>query len=135
MLFRTFGTTLSLSQRQTLRLSQSFESYEQAKSRVEVTLGKIQNGSKRKKDHVGDILKFNFVKENCIHEVNSYNENDEISFSALARKYNLKNSNGILPKNPGQIVKEILLSIDCDLSRFTNCHPDSEFRIRRKKKR
>ena len=77
MFYRTFGTTLSLSQRQTLRLSQSFESYEQAKSRVEVTQRKIQNGSKRKKDHVGDISKFNFDEESCIHEVNSYNENDE----------------------------------------------------------
>ena len=91
--------------------------------------------SKRKKDHVRDISKFNFDKENCIHEVNSYNENDEINFSALARKYNLKNSNGILPKNAGQIVKEILLSMDFDLSRFTNCHPYFEFRIRRKKRR
>ena len=135
MFHRTFGTTLSLSKRQTLRLNQSSESYEQAKSRVEVTQRKIQNGSKRKKDHVGDISKFNFDKENCIHEVNSYNENDEINFSALARKYNLKNSNGILPKNAGQIVKEILLSIDCDLSRFTNCHPNSEFRITGKKRR
>ena len=135
MFYRNFGTTLSLSQRQTLRLSQSFESYEQAKSRVEVTQRKIQNGSKRKKDHVGDISKFNFDEESCIHEVNSYNENDEINFSALARKYNLKSSNGILPTNAGQIVKEILLSMDCDLSRFSNCHPDSEFHIRRKKRR
>ena len=50
---------------------------EQAKSRVEVTQRKIQNESKRKKDHVGDISKFNFDEESCIHEVNSYNENDE----------------------------------------------------------
>ena len=116
-----------LSQRQTLSLSQSFESYEQAKSRAEVTQRKIQNGNKRKKDHIGDISKFN--------EVNSYNENNKINISALARKYNLKNSNGILPKNADQIVKETLLSMDCDLSRFTNCHPDSEFCIGSKTRR
>ena len=134
MFYRTFGTVLSLSQRQTLRLSQSFESNEQAKRRVERTQRKIQNGSKRKKDHVRDLSNINFHKENCIHQVNSYNENDEINFSALVRKCSLRNSNGILPKNAGQIVKEILLSMDCDLSRSANCHLDSEFRIREKKK-
>ena len=127
MFYRSFRTTSLLSQRQTLSLSQSFESYEQAKSRAEVTQRKIQNGNKRKKDHIGDISKFN--------EVNSYNENNKINISALARKYNLKNSNGILPNNADQIVKETLLSMDCDLSRFTNCHPDSEFRIGSKTRR
>ena len=127
MFYRSFGTTLLLSQRQTLWLRQRFESYEQGKNRAEVTQRNIQNGSKRKKDHIGDISKFN--------EVNSYNENNEINISALARKYNLKNSNGILPKNADQIAKETLLSMDCDLSRFTNCHPDSEFRIGSKTRR
>ena len=94
-----------------------------------------KNTKWKQKDHVRDVSKFNFDKENYIHVVNSYNENNEINFSALARKYNLKSSNRILPKNAGQIVKEIFLSMDCDLSRFTNCHPDSEFPIRRKKRR
>ena len=96
---------------------------------------KQKNTKWKQKDHVRDVSKFNFDKENYIHVVNSYNENDELNFSALARKYNLKSSNGILPKNAGQIVKEIFLSMDCHLSRFTNCHPDSEFRIKRKKRR
>ena len=86
--------------------------YTRAKRRVEVTQRNIQNGGKRKKDHLGDLSDFNFDKENCIHEVNSYNENDEINFSALARKYNLRNSNQILPKNASETVKESLLSKD-----------------------
>ena len=93
MFYWTFGTTLSLSQHQTLQLSQSFESYKQAKRRAETTQKKIENGSKRKK--IRDLSNCNFDKENCIHEVNSYTENDEVNFSALGRKCNFRNSNGI----------------------------------------
>lgn len=132
VLFRAYGVTLSLSCRQKLRMTSSFETKEQAKQRTE---NKIKKGVKRKLDHVGKYDSYTCDFEDCCNEVNNYSDDHIINYSDLARKFNLKNSFGNLPKNGGQILKEMLNSQGLDLSRLSCVKKRERSVIRRKKRR
>ena len=131
---RLYGTKISLKLRQELRMKQYFESREDAQKRVDVEQSKQASGLKRKKDHVGNISNYTFDQENCINEIDSYDNDHNINFSGLASRHHLKNSHGNLPDNGGQVLKEILLQMNYDFSRFTSIK-ESVIRIRRQCRR
>ena len=73
-------------------------------------------------------------KEALLEEVKGC-DNDIINWSELARRYQVKNKNGELAKNGGQIVQEYLMAQDVDVERFKKRKADSDGnRIRKKKK-
>ena len=51
-------------------------------------------GIKRKRDHIGRKTNYTWNKDICIKEVQSYPDDHEINYSALARQFDLKNING-----------------------------------------
>ena len=91
-------------------------------------------GQKRKKDHVGNLSNYNFEKENCFQEVNSYSNDADINFTDLGKRHHLEDFKKNFPINAGQIVKKFLNEMNCDLSRFTKLQHSVE-RIRRSKRK
>ena len=59
------------------------------------------------KDHVGDVAKMNWRKEDILKEVGNLEANStEVNWSDMARKYEVHDGNGEIAKNGGQITKE-----------------------------
>ena len=76
------------------------------------------------------IIRLFFIK---FFQVESLSDGTILNFSELAREFQLKNKNGEIPKNGGQIVKE-KLSERVDLKRF-NERSGSGDRFLRQKRR
>ena len=130
---RTFGTELSLSKRNKIRMAEYFETPEQCKDRTFKDMEKVDSGKKRKKNHVAShILPWN--EEECIEMVRSYPEGYKINFSELARCYGVKNNNSECPKNGGQIVKMFLEENGINFDSF-NFKNKSDVHFRRKKRK
>ena len=51
-------------------------------------------GIKRKRDHVGIKTNYTWSQQECLQEIGNYEEGQQINYSDLARRYNLKNKAG-----------------------------------------
>ena len=130
---RCYGNRQSLAARQRERLAMCFESYEEAKRRCETS----QKAENEKRSPIGNFKNMQWDKQALLEEVNSYADGTVINWSALARQYQVKNKNGELAKNGGQIVQEYLKSQGVDVSKFKKrgLQEDEGSRIRKKMKR
>ncbi len=107
----------------------SHESYENAKLRYEEKLRTVTT----KKSPVGKFENMDWDKKALMEEVSGYGV---VNWSELARKYEVKNKNGELAKNGGQIVQEYLKSQSVDVSKFRKRGADDDGgRIRKRMKR
>lgn len=135
---RVFGTGISLRKRQELRLSQSFEDFATTQNRLENEKKLIATGSKRKLDHIGNLVNYVWDEEDCLKEIKKLPNGSRINFTDLARRYNLLHKDGHRPNNCGQVLKELLKTKNCDFeslqSVWGNSITKSE-RIRRRKRR
>ena len=111
------------------RFAMAFESTEDAKLRSNVEAGT------KKRSPVGNLQNKNFDKEKMKEEVENYPDNMVINWSTLARKHNIKNTQGEIAKNGGQIAKEWLKSVGVDVNRFKRKLDGNEEKVRRKKLR
>ena len=80
----------------------------------------IFQGTKRKRDHVGDLNSYTWNKEECLQEVYQYNEKDNINYTAIAKKYEVKNKDMIQVKNGGQVIKQFLVENEVDITKRVN---------------
>ena len=128
---RTYGTELSLSKRNKIRMIECFETKAQCNERNKINMEKIATGKKRKKDHVGSSWTWN--KDECISVLNSYPDGHNLNFSELARLSNVRGKNDGVPLNGGQILSKILKLDNIDLSRFANKTENCTPWLRRKK--
>ena len=110
-----------------------FESYEEAKRRCETS----QKAENEKRSPIGNFENMQWDKQALLEEVNSYADGTVINWSALARQYQVKNKNGELAKNGGQIVQEYLKSQGVDVTKFKKrgLQEDEGSRLRKKIKR
>ena len=76
-----------------------------------------------KRSPIGNFENMQWDKQALLEEVNSYADGTVINWSALARQYQVKNKNGELAKNGGQIVQEYLKSQGVDVSKFKEGPP------------
>ena len=114
---KTFGTELSLSKRNKSRMVEFFETPQQCKERSFKEREKVESEKERKKVHVpSNIPPWN--EDECLQTVRSYPEGYNINFSDLARQFGIKNSNGEVQKNAGQIVKGFLEENGIDLFNY-----------------
>lgn len=75
-------------------------------------------------------------KEALKVEVEGYDNEKTVNWSELARSYNVKNKDGEIANNGGQIVKEWLKSVGVDVNKFKRVHnSDESEHVRRKKRR
>ena len=129
---RSYGTEMSLAKRNTIRMLESFEPRDECVKRSMIDREMVATGQKHKKDHVGHNISWD--RERCINIVNSYPDGYKINFAALARECNVKDKENIkVPGNAGQIVKEMLLDRNIDLSRFTFEKDSILFRRKKRK--
>jgi glycerophosphoryl diester phosphodiesterase len=111
---RLYGTGQSLKTWQRNRLALSFEPKSSAKARAE----KSKEDGIVAKDHVGNLDRMDWDKNQLLAEVKTYEDGHNINWTNLATRYNVTNKDGKLAKNGGQIVKEWLTSNGVDLTRF-----------------
>jgi hypothetical protein len=69
----------------------------------------------KKRNPVGDLDNVAFEKENMKQEVESYPDGMVVNWSHLAQQYNIKNTEGELAKNGGQIAQKWLKSEGIDI--------------------
>ena len=105
---KTYGTQISLKSHGDQQLAESFESYEDT----------LKHENIKKRGPCGPIEKMNFKKVGILQEVKSYNDTKAITYSNLARRYNVLNSNGKPAKNGSQIIKEYLKEQNIYLNQF-----------------
>ena len=74
-------------------------------------------------------------KEELRAEVESYEDGKFVNWSALAKAYNVKNTQGNPAANGGQIVKEWLKSVGVDTERFKRYNTSDGPRVRLKKRK
>ena len=107
LFYRTYGTDISMRKRQKIR-SESFESNSECNNRL------LKNTKVKKH---GSAVSWN--SKECLNEVQMYDSEVKfINFTGLAKKYDMKNKEGNIPGNGGQVVKEFLIENGIDLSSF-----------------
>ena len=78
-------------------------------------------GEKKPHNHTGSLELYFWDRGSCLEEVKQYNPQDEINFSALAKRYPITVvKSGKLAANPGQIVKQYLIENGIDVDSFSN---------------
>ena len=92
----------------------------------------VKEGKMKSASPVGNLESYQFQRQECLDYVNGLSSEEMLNFSALASKYNMHHNSGTVPKNGGQIIKQLLLENDCDLERFGL---ESKHRIRKTKRR
>jgi hypothetical protein len=107
----------------------AFERTEVAKHRSNVEAGT------NKRSPVGNLQNNHFDKEKMKAEVENYPDNMVINWSTLAKKHNIKNTQGEIAKTGCQIAKEWLKSVGVDVNRFKRKLDGNEEKVRRKKLR
>lgn len=116
--------------RQRDRLTMCFESLEEAKLRHESQL------NSQRRSPVGNTEKMEWNKAALLEEVSGYDSDVLVNWSDLARRYQVKNKNGELAKNGGQIVQEYLKFQGVDISKFKKRGADDKCgRVRKRMKR
>ena len=118
-------------------MASSFESKQDAKERRDNEMAAELAAKRRKLNHSG---RFDNITWNCglKAKVQGYPDCMKVNWTTLARQYQIKNINGEIAKNGGQIAKDWLLSQGVDVQRFTckrpNGNPEAgERRVGRKK--
>ena len=90
-------------------MSAFYETHAECVERTKRVKLSVEEGRKRPKDHVGYKSLGEWKAEECLAEVNTLKDGSFISFSDLARRYQLlRKEDGMLPGNAWQIVKEYL---------------------------
>ena len=107
-----------MNHRQRDRLSEACESRQDARKRTEIENEKRREGKWKVLDHVGRRENYCWNKEGCLKEVSEYAQDHLINFTGLARKYELKNKEGKLPNNAGQVMKELLKENNVNVEQF-----------------
>lgn len=101
----------SLAAREKQRIHQSFETIQQAKSRVEKTPPGMKERSHIPTEVTGNT-------EQLLEDVRSW-PHEPVCWSAKAREYQIRgNTNDTTPPNGGQIIKEFLKSNGVDITPF-----------------
>ena len=94
---------------------------------------------KKPKIHIGRLDNVTWDEKALTAEVNTKKSEEVVNWSALARKYNVRDKNGDIAKNGGQIVKEALRIKGVNVDRFKRKMPTQDVlqipRFRRKKRR
>ena len=91
----------------------SFESKEEAAERT-----RQQKGVGEQKSPVGKFANMEWDKEGMKDEVNGYADETLVNWSELARRFQIKNKNGELAQNGGQIAMEWLKSEGVNVKTF-----------------
>ena len=139
--FRCYGGGQSLRGWGRNRAAMSLEPKEAAKRKNDRQL-ESKGAQKKPKNHTGKLENVSWDKEALIAEVEAYSSDEEVNWSALARRYNVRNMNDEIAKNGGQIIKEWLKIKGVNVSRFKrklssedDGTANASTRIRRKKRR
>lgn len=95
----------SFSQLHRERLDLYYETPRGAKERTEKQTNKIKEGKTKLKNHVGKAQNYQLKKDEFIEFLQNVKPGSAIVWRSLAQKFNLRNRNGNIPQNSGQIMK------------------------------
>ncbi|CAH1259109.1 Hypp2154 [Branchiostoma lanceolatum] len=118
-LYVTFGSGESLRSRKVRRLTEEFENRSEAEERTKRRKEREADGKLKPKDRLGNFsLYASFDKENLKNEVMAYEDDRTVNWTQLAMKHGVKDNNGKVPSNAGQLVKLWLESEGVKTDRF-----------------
>ena len=133
---RGLGIRQSFQSRNRERIVRSFEDKENAINRSNVRKNREAKGLIEKKDHVGDVTKMNWNKEDFLKDVENLEFSlTEVNWSDMARKYEVIDGSGELAKNGGQIIKEYARSSGIDVDSISKKRKNGNPIVRKCKKR
>jgi len=72
----------------------------------------------KRKRHAGNYDAMTWNKNRLKLEVEGYKDDTKVNWSELAKRYEMKNNEGEIAKNGGQIAQEWLISQGVNLDRF-----------------
>ena len=134
-----YGVRKPLRKHNKERLIKGFESVPDAVLRTEKQQQKVQQGTLKPKDHVGNISSY-IINTTCLEEqAKTWSDDSKIVWDSIGKQY-LKRKNSSIPGNSGQIVKKYLLGKENDDPDFNFVYqgkgePPKEPRIKRAKKK
>lgn len=108
----------SFSQLHRERLDTYYETPRGAKERTEKQTNKITQGKTKLKSHIGKAQNYQLKKDEFIEFLQSVKPGSAIVWRSLALKFHLRNRNGNIPKNSGQVMKVLAENNGIDTSKF-----------------
>lgn len=108
----------SFSQLHRERLDTYYETPRGAKERTEKQANKIKEGKQKLKSHIGKAQTYQLKKDKFIEFLQSVKPGSAIVWRSPALKFCLRNRNGNIPKNLGQVMKVLAENNGIDTSKF-----------------
>ncbi|XP_066917211.1 uncharacterized protein [Clytia hemisphaerica] len=110
------GGTTSKASASRVRTTKGFESFDDALRRSNLEREAIAEGRKRPRTHIGN--NYTWKSEECLEKVRGLPYGSALNFTKLADEFKLKNAQGKVPGNAGQVVRTFLERNGVDLSDF-----------------
>ena len=121
------------------RLSMYYETDKDAKSRTQQKITKLKEGKIKRKSHAGRLDGYTLKKDEFLNFLKAIDPGSHIIWRSLAIRFQLRNKNGNLPHNAGQVLKEVAAKNGINTSTFNTTKRvsgrDYFQRVRRAKKR
>ena len=117
-------------------MASCFESKQAANERRDKELAFEVAGKRQKRNHIGNFDNITWDCNALRTEVESYPDDAKVNWTVLARQFQIRNRNGQIAKNGGQIAKDWLVHQGVNIQRFkrSQISPETgERRVRRKK--
>ena len=133
---RVFGSRTSLRKHDKNRLICSYETVPDAVKRTVENKKQIEKGVKKPKDHIGNLSSY-AIDPSLLTLASHWTEDTNVSWQPLGRQF-VRNKNGKIPSNCGQVVEAYLYDREEHSSFqfvFKNKKIEKALRCRRKKKR
>lgn len=87
-------------------MASCFESKHAAKERRDKELADEVAGKRQKQNHIGNFGNIKWDCQELRNKVESYPDDAKVNWTTVARQFQIRNSNGQLAKNGGQIAKD-----------------------------
>eukprot|EP00058_Branchiostoma_floridae_P018560 XP_002604049.1 hypothetical protein BRAFLDRAFT_71661 [Branchiostoma floridae] len=114
-----YATDESLRSRRKRRLAEEFESKDEAEQRTKKRKLLEELGQRKPRNKLGNFENWaTFDGERLKQEVDSYEDGENVNWTELARKYEIKTPDGKVPPNAGQLLKLWLKKQHIDTERF-----------------
>ena len=100
------------------RLFMFYEPKEDAEIKMNKRVEKERSGKVKPKKHHGSFENYQFDKDAFLTEIREKETGSSISWRALGKKYDVKNSKGLHPMNAGEVLKEYAKSQGINIDHF-----------------
>ena len=121
------------------RMSTFFEATESARARSVLASRRIKEGSRKARKHVGNMDNYSFDRDAFLKYIRKLPRGSRVVWRYLAFKFHVRNKNGLIPKNAGQVLQTFAGENGVHTDQFNQCQRvsgrDFAQRVRRSKRK